>query len=108
MGSEEEDVQTDWDVFEVPADEQDVWHVLRVKTSPVEGWEQLTEAERDVVLAALEARSNAEIAATRGTAKHTVANQLASAFRKLGCTSRLEAATRLAGLEPPETLGTDG
>ncbi len=50
----------------------------------------LTAAEADVVAYVLAGRSNAEIAAARGTSTRTVANQIASLFRKLGVTSRLE------------------
>jgi DNA-binding CsgD family transcriptional regulator len=50
----------------------------------------LTAAERDVVQRVVDGRSNAEIARARGTAVSTVANQLASIFRKLGVGSRFE------------------
>lgn len=55
----------------------------------------LTEAERLVVQAVLDGRSNAAIAKARGVSPRTVANQLACAFRKLGVTSRTELAARL-------------
>lgn len=51
----------------------------------------LSPAERAVALALLEGHSNAEIAEARGTSVRTVANQLASLFRKLGVGSRAEA-----------------
>jgi DNA-binding CsgD family transcriptional regulator len=50
----------------------------------------LSAAEREVARAALEGRSNAEIAALRGTSVRTVANQLQSIFRKLGVSGRTE------------------
>lgn len=55
----------------------------------------LTKAERAVALLALEGRSDAEIAALRGVSRRTVANQIASVFKKLGVSSRVELATRL-------------
>lgn len=56
--------------------------------------EALSRAEREVVCAALAGGSNALIARARGVAPRTIANQLASAFLKLGVSSRAE----LAGL----------
>jgi DNA-binding NarL/FixJ family response regulator len=54
----------------------------------------LTRAERSVVALALEGKTNAEIARTRGRSERTIANQLACAFRKLGIGSRAELAAR--------------
>jgi DNA-binding NarL/FixJ family response regulator len=59
----------------------------------------LSEAERDVAIAVLEGLSNTEIAASRGTSARTVANQVASLFRKLGVRSRTEAVAALARLQ---------
>lgn len=56
----------------------------------------LTRAEREVVEHALRGESTRRIAAARGVAERTVANQLASAFRKLGVSSRTELARLLA------------
>jgi DNA-binding CsgD family transcriptional regulator len=50
----------------------------------------LTPAESEVVAYLLKGCSNAQIASFRGSSRHTVANQVASAFRKLGIRSRLE------------------
>lgn len=61
--------------------------------------EELTPAERDVVAAVLRGRNNAEIAAERGCAYRTVANQLASVYRKLGVSSRHELLARLVAGE---------
>lgn len=47
-------------------------------------------AEREIALAVLEGRSNAEIAADRKTSVRTVANQIGAMFRKLGVHSRPE------------------
>jgi DNA-binding NarL/FixJ family response regulator len=52
----------------------------------------LTPAERAVVDAAVLGNSNAEIARQRGASPHTVANQLASAYRKLRVGARWELA----------------
>jgi len=62
----------------------------------------LSVAEREVVALALEGRSNLEIAGARGTSARTVANQLASIFRKLAVGSRAELA-RLCALAPHST-----
>lgn len=57
--------------------------------------DKLTEAERDVVRLVLGGASNEGIATARGTSVRTVANQLASIYRKLGVTSRVELASRV-------------
>lgn len=56
----------------------------------------LTEAEHDVMFHAVRGASNAEIAELRGTSTRTVANQLASIYRKLGLCSRTELAALVA------------
>lgn len=48
----------------------------------------LTPAERAVVEAALAGLSNADIARARATSTRTIANQLSSAYKKLGVRSR--------------------
>jgi DNA-binding CsgD family transcriptional regulator len=53
---------------------------------------QLTQAEREVAQYSLTGMSSAEIAAARRTSTSTVTNQLASAFRKVGVSSRGELA----------------
>lgn len=55
----------------------------------------LSNAERAVMSGILEGRSNAEIAALRGTSVRTVANQVAKLFDKLGVRSRAELTARL-------------
>jgi DNA-binding CsgD family transcriptional regulator len=52
----------------------------------------LSAAEHEVVRLVLAGCSNAEIAAARGTKPRTVANQIASIFKKLGVGSRAELA----------------
>ena len=67
----------------------------------VEGGEpapQLTAAEREVLQAVLDGRTNASIARDRGTAVRTVANQVAALFRKFGASSRLDLARRASSL----------
>lgn len=50
----------------------------------------LPAAEREVAALALQGLSNDDIARARGTSARTVANQLASVYRKLGIGSRLQ------------------
>jgi DNA-binding CsgD family transcriptional regulator len=57
----------------------------------------LTVAEREVVELLLAGRSNQEIADARGASYRTVANQLASIFRKVGVSSRVELVAKLSG-----------
>ncbi|WP_437961374.1 helix-turn-helix transcriptional regulator [Sorangium sp. So ce119] len=64
--------------------------------SPLGG---LSEAERAVVRHALAGESNAQIAARRGVSARTVANQLASAYRKLKVGSRAELAAVVHGAD---------
>jgi len=61
--------------------------------SPID--KRLSAAEQKVASLVLQGLSSAEVAAQRGTAERTVANQLASLFRKLGITSRSELASAL-------------
>jgi len=56
----------------------------------------LTRAEADIVRAVLRGASNAEIAGVRGRSVRTVANQIASMFRKLNVGSRSELYARAA------------
>lgn len=55
---------------------------------PGRSFEGLSECELSVVLLAANGRSNQEIAFIRRASVRTVANQLASAYRKLGGASR--------------------
>lgn len=61
-----------------------------------EGLRDLTEAERGVASCIAKGMSNAAIAEARGTHVRTVANQVASLFRKLGVASRAELRAELA------------
>ena len=55
----------------------------------------LTAAESEVLWAAVDGLTNAEIAAIRQRSVFTIQNQLAAACRKLGVSSRTEAALKL-------------
>ena len=59
----------------------------------------LSPAEGAVALALLEGLSNGDIARARKTSARTVANQVASIFRKLGLSSRGEVAMALSRLQ---------
>jgi DNA-binding NarL/FixJ family response regulator len=59
----------------------------------------LTSAEREVALALLCGATNRSIAAERGTALQTVANQIAALYAKLGVHSRAELAAALGAKE---------
>jgi DNA-binding CsgD family transcriptional regulator len=54
----------------------------------------LTEAEIDILQRVLAGRSNREIASERASSRRTVANQIATMFKKLGVRSRRELAAR--------------
>ncbi len=56
----------------------------------------LSAAERAVARDAARGLSNQEIARRRGRSQRTIANQLASVFRKLGVSSRAELTARFA------------
>lgn len=57
----------------------------------------LTGAERDVLRMIVAGQSNAAIARQRRRSVRTVANQIASIFRKLGVGSRAELIARMVG-----------
>lgn len=63
--------------------------VVKVELSS-EALEKLTLAEREVALLAVDGFTNAEIGVQRRASARTVANQLASVFRKLHINGRLE------------------
>jgi DNA-binding NarL/FixJ family response regulator len=56
----------------------------------------LTSAEKEVYDLILRGLSNQQIATTRGSASRTIANQVASIFRKTGVRSRIELLARFA------------
>jgi DNA-binding NarL/FixJ family response regulator len=57
---------------------------------------KLTEAERAVIVGVLAGKTNAQIGRERARSVRTIANQVASAFRKLSVRSRSELAAALA------------
>jgi DNA-binding NarL/FixJ family response regulator len=61
----------------------------------------LTPSEREVLAHLFEGLSNAGIARLRGRSVRTVANQVASIYRKLGVGSRLQLVSRLPPLYEP-------
>ena len=72
---------------------------LVVSTDQTLSLDGLSPAERAVVELLLEDMSYAEVAEVRGVSRSTVSNQVQSAFRKLGVTSRRELAAGVA--RPP-------
>ena len=64
-----------------------VLELPRVDPSTLQG---LTETERAIVMRVVDGESNEHIAAERGVSPRTVANQLATVFRKLGVSGRAE------------------
>jgi DNA-binding CsgD family transcriptional regulator len=66
--------------------------VFRVPLKRIALHESLSDAEREVAVLALAGLSNSEIGRRRGTSGRTVANQMATIFRKLGVSSRTELA----------------
>jgi DNA-binding CsgD family transcriptional regulator len=63
--------------------------------------ETLSPVESEVATFILAGLTNAEIARRRGTSVRTVANQVASLFRKLGVGSRLELLAKASLLDGP-------
>ena len=68
--------------------------VLTFRSHAGLGAERLTAAEEVVVRGVFDGKSNDAIARERGTSPRTVANQVASAFRKHGVSSRAELVAR--------------
>ncbi len=68
--------------------------LLSYPVSRPPAWDRLSDAERAVAETLLGGWSNARIARERGVSVRTVANQVASVFRKLGVRSRAELAAR--------------
>ena len=69
--------------------------VLSFPIEPNEAPSELTASELAVVELVLSGMRTKAIAALRGVSERTVGNQLQSAYRKLGVTSRAELALRL-------------
>jgi DNA-binding CsgD family transcriptional regulator len=68
--------------------------------SAASGGAALTPAETDVLALVLGGGSNRDIARARGTSERTVANQLASLFRKLAVRSRSELVAHASWFAP--------
>lgn len=85
----------DLQIFDVRVGDDDlvVISVSSARSTP----DALTPAEREVAAATIEGDSTAVIARRRGRSPRTIANQLASIYRKLGVSSRAELAARLFG-----------
>jgi DNA-binding NarL/FixJ family response regulator len=76
--------------------------ILSFPTAAGEPFAALTPAEREVALALVAGWSNLAVAEARGTSVRTVANQVASLFRKLGVGSRAQLVARFATeVDPP-------
>lgn len=73
------------------------YRYLVYETPEATDFDCLTDAERDVVDGVLRGWSNTRIGEGRGTSARTVANQLASVYRKLGVSGRGELAHESAG-----------
>jgi DNA-binding CsgD family transcriptional regulator len=63
----------------------------------------LSAAESQVAGLLLEGRTHDEIAKSRGTSRRTVANQIASIYKKLGVSSRAELLLSVMKQVPPES-----
>jgi DNA-binding CsgD family transcriptional regulator len=75
---------------------EETFVLLSVPLRTERGVEPLTPAEREIAAMVVEGMSNAEIARARGKSVRTIANQVASAFRKLRVGSRVELSSVLA------------
>ncbi len=82
--------------------EEDDFAILSIPL-PSDSEVALSPAESEVAFLIACGRTNAEIAVLRRSAVRTVANQVASLFRKLGVRSRLELVTQAALLRPRGT-----
>jgi DNA-binding CsgD family transcriptional regulator len=74
----------------------DTFVMLSVALRSERGVDPLTTTEREIAAMLVDGMTNAEIASARGKSVRTIANQVASAFRKLGVGSRVELASVLA------------
>ena len=79
------------EVFAVRAGGEDLV-VISLPAGPCAVRHELTRAEREIASDALAGHSTAAIARLRGRSPRTIANQLASIYRKLGVSSRAELA----------------
>lgn len=64
-----------------------------VASSPGPNWKRFpetTKSEREIAIAILAGKTNAEVAAARGTSAHTVESQVANLFRKMHASGRFD------------------
>lgn len=94
MARKRADVSSDLELFELEIGGESFVVMSSPATSPAMA-EGLSAAEREVAGDAAAGLSNAAIAKKRGRSPRTIANQLASIYRKLGVVSRAELAARL-------------
>jgi DNA-binding CsgD family transcriptional regulator len=78
----------------IPGDAATKW-VVSARYPRLDALEVLSSAERTVLLQLLEGKTYVEIAEYRGASKRTIANQLGTAFRKLGVSGYGEMLDRL-------------
>ena len=71
----------------ITSSESQRW-LVRYERPDLEFGASLTDAEREVVRLLLEGRNHAQMSQIRQRSERTIANQLGSAFRKLGATGR--------------------
>jgi DNA-binding NarL/FixJ family response regulator len=88
------------DAFEVAIGEERLV-VITLPANEVGKTATLSSAELEVARDALAGLSNAAIASKRGRSPRTIANQLASIYRKLGVDSRTQMAASLLGCDRP-------
>jgi DNA-binding NarL/FixJ family response regulator len=88
-------MKKDTDVFEVEVGGEKLV-VVSVPAADDELQDLLTPAEHEVARDAANGLSNAAIARRRGRKERTIANQLASIYKKLGVGSRAELAVLFA------------
>lgn len=98
MGRKSARVETDLELFEVEVGGERFVIMSLPARADGNTYASLSAAERDVASDAAAGLSNAEIANKRGRSARTIANQLASVYRKLGVASRAELAA--LSLEP--------
>lgn len=72
------------------------FRVWSIEIDAVKLPDSLSAAEGEVAELVLAGKTNQEVAELRATSVRTVANQLASIYKKLGVNSRSELASRLA------------
>lgn len=92
MGRKRTRVEADLEVFELAVGGERFVVMSLPARADGNAYAQLSAAEREVATDAAAGLSNAAIAKKRGRSARTIANQLASIYRKLGVASRAELA----------------